>query len=185
MSSTMASATSATTSADRSTRRDAHGRRAAVLQRARTSGFENCQAGTSPNRMPVAPDTREVNTTTRASDATSESRGRAAGARARSTSLVQTARSKPATPPHSDENDALDEEQPREPKPSRTKRAADRELAIAARRSREQQPRDVGAGDEQHDANRAQYHARAEFATAPPDPRCSPTRRGVQPARAG
>ena len=57
------------------------------------------------------------------------------------------------------ERDALDEQLPHEPETAGAERRPHRQLALPRRRARQEQVGDVGAGDEQHEADRAGQRA--------------------------
>ena len=81
-------------------------------------------------------------------------RGRAAAARRRrSRSSVHDASTMPAMPPRIDEQQALGQQLPHQARALRAERQADRDFAPALAGAREQQVGDVGAGDQQHDAD--------------------------------
>ena len=64
----------------------------------------------------------------------------------------------PGEPAGTREQETLDEEKPRQLHTTGTKGPPNAELASPARRSRQEQPRDVGAGDEQHRADGGENH---------------------------
>ena len=66
------------------------------------------------------------------------------------------------------QNEALGEHLPDESRPPRAERRAHAELALAGGAARQQQARDVDAGDEQHERHRADERQRARAEGRPP-----------------
>ncbi len=64
----------------------------------------------------------------------------------------------PSAPPREREENALEEELPHEPYAARSERDAERDLAPPRGRAREEEIRDVGAGDEEDDADHPHEH---------------------------
>ena len=62
---------------------------------------------------------------------------------------------------------------------------ADRDLALAGERPRQEQVRDVRAGDEQHEAHRRRRARSSERRTSPTTCSCSGTMENVRPAFGG
>ena len=184
VSNTIASATSTITSADLIDCRDGVDAARASFKAPRTSGFENCHAGTMPNRMPVTPETAAAKNRTRPSNATSVSRGRPAGANARIRSRVHTASSRPARPPaHATMKLSI-----------RSKRARRTRPAPSARRMPSSRYRPAERASIRP-AMFAQAMSRTTATAAriitsgvrvcPTRSSCSPVMRGVQPALSG
>ena len=68
------------------------------------------------------------------------------------------ASSRPTAPPISAEQQALGEQLPGDAARAGAERGMDRELLLPPFRADQEQVRDVRAGDEQHDADRAEQH---------------------------
>ena len=69
-----------------------------------------------------------------------------------------TASASPAMPPASDEQQALGQHLPQQPRRAGAERRAQTQLALAHGAAREQQVGDVDAGDQQHERDRAGEH---------------------------
>ena len=67
-------------------------------------------------------------------------------------------RATPSAPPARRHERALDEQLRRQPRASAAERRPHRELVLARRAARDQQVRDVDAGDEQQESDRAEQH---------------------------
>ena len=80
------------------------------------------------------------------------------GLTVRTTYRLAWATSRPSSAAHETEQRAFGQQLPHEPLPARAERGADGDFLLARRRAREQQVRDVGARDEQHERHRAQHH---------------------------
>ena len=157
-SSTSDSATSATTSVLRSRPRVELVPRVPSLSASFRSGREPASAGARPKPTPVTSATAMVNASTRPSSATSLARGSASGLMATSASTPHTASKRPSAAPDRRQEQALGQKLADEPRAPGAERRANGHLAVARRRAREHQVGDVGAGDEQHEPDRAEQH---------------------------
>ena len=160
-SSMTASATSATTS----TLRSRCARPPAVVERPPSfsapirSGRADCSAGTMPKTMPVSDRGGDRGARARASrsDRRDARQIRRAATRAAPASRRYASTTPSAAPPS--ESTTPSTSSPRdEPPAARAERGADPHLAAAPGRARQQQVRDVGARDEQHQRDRAEQH---------------------------
>ena len=110
-----------------------------------------CSAGRMPKPTPVTSETASVKSTTVPFKPTSSSRGMSAGRAATSARVPQYAIARPDSAAASAEHDRLGQQLPQQPAAARAERGADRQSPVACRGPREQQVRDVRAGDEQHE----------------------------------
>ena len=123
--------------------------------------FETCSAGARPKRIPVATQTIAKKPNTRASMSNVIQYGRPTFWDSPSNHrMPRYPRPSPAMPLMQGEQHALDEQLPDDPPPARAERDADGDFARPVGRARQQQVGDVGAGDEQHERDRA--HQRPE-----------------------
>ena len=114
------------------------------------------QAGARPKRRPVTTATAAVKATARPSSATSAARGTACGLAARSAFRPAQARPSPSAAPASAEHHALGEELAHQPPALGAEAGAHRDLPPPPLGAGEHQVGDVGAGDEQHEADGAE-----------------------------
>ena len=126
-----------------------------------TSVFETCSAGASPKMMPVPRQIAARNAITRPSIVNWIQYGLPTSCVAASNSRMPTNDS--ARPEHTGDErqeDALHQQLPHQAPARRANRHAHGDLTRALRRARQQQVGDVGAGDQEHEADRA--HQRQE-----------------------
>ena len=116
--------------------------------------------GMSPKTSPESERDRQREAERRPGrSAISWSRGRFAGPIATSARTPAAASSDcRAAPPSERQHQALDQELPRDPRPARAQGGANRQLLAAAFGPHQQQVGDVGAGQQQDDADRAHQH---------------------------
>ena len=121
-------------------------------------------AGARPKSTPVSNETPAVNSSTRGSKLRSiEALPRNGGPeRPQARCAPSSATSIPAAPPSNGRQHALGQQLPHDPAASRAHRRANAHLFFARRRLREQQVREVDAGDQQHDADDRHHHAAGE-----------------------
>ena len=120
------------------------------------SGRDAAMAGTVPKKMPASSESATLNRSTVPSMLTVAARGRSGGATAISARTPHDPSSKPAAPPARDSSklSASSWRTSRQrPAPSAERH---RDLTGACCRTREQQVRDVDAGDQEHEADRAE-----------------------------
>ena len=117
-----------------------------------------CSAGINPNTRLVTNAAPNVNHTTVASRRMSSMRGRSAGRAAMSACVLQYASARPSVAADQAQQDRLGDELANQPRAARADRGAHRQLALPRRAARQQQVRDVGARDEQHQSDRAEQH---------------------------
>ena len=159
-SSMSASATWATTSAERSRRgrRQNRSARRPASARFSRSGLDARSAGTRPKMMPVAIDSTAAKASTRASTPTRSIRGTVVG-RDATNSL-----DRPRSQQHAERaagqrhHHALGQQLLHDAPPIGAERAAHRDLALPALRSREHQVGEVRARDQQDERHRAEQH---------------------------
>ena len=80
------------------------------------------------------------------------------GLTVRTTQSAALAISRPAAPPSSAEQHAFGQQLPHQPLPAGAERGADRDFLLPPGGARQQQVRDVRAGDQQHQRHRAEQH---------------------------
>ena len=129
-----------------------------------------CHAGAMPKSTPTSSAADAQNITTRpskvtATEAGSTPAGITDGAAARMAEPMPA----PRTPPSRRQDQALGEQLPRDPSAAGTERRANRQFAAAGRGPRQQQVGDVGAADEQHEADHAQEQHRGHAQVAADD----------------
>ena len=101
-----------------------------------------------------------------------------AGMSASSPRVRTNASARPTTPPATREHEALDEQLPHQPAARRAERQPDGDLLLPHEAAGDEQVGDVGAGDQQHQADHAHQHDRAPSrsrcaAASSRSPRCS------------
>ena len=85
-------------------------------------------------------------------------RGRSGGPNAISASMLHQARNSPAAPPRIESSERFRKKLPNDLSTACPERGANRNFALARRGTREQQIRDIGARDKQHESNRREQH---------------------------
>ena len=153
-SSTNVAATCSTTSASRNRRADPPTfPRACCCSTSAVDACADCTAGPRLKSTPVTIESTPANDSSRQSSTEMFSPCRPAGTMRSMSVLVTTGIARPSTPPATDRHKCFDQHLPRQPCARRTERQTYRVLAAAHRGSRQQQARQVGAGDE-HDGHR-------------------------------
>ena len=114
--------------------------------------------GASPKSTPVAIDTPSVKSSTSGSTATSLVRGRLVGYARTSACTPARASTQPKRAAGDRQQHAFGHELPEQPAAAGAKRRAHRELAVTCLGARQQQVREVRAGDQQHEADRGLQH---------------------------
>ena len=167
ISSTSASATSVTTRIDRALfcRKPVPDRPLASLSVVVRSVFELCSAGIRPKMTPVRSETRNAKPATRQSMPTaapsSPTRGRPAVLIASSARMPTHPEDQAEHASRQRQHDALGEQLPDDAAARAADRGADGDFPPPAGRPHQQQIGDVGAGDQQHQADGAgQHHQR-------------------------
>ena len=119
---------------------------------------EACSAGTSPKQMPVASVTSAANVSTWASMRTERSVTRSDGTTAVRALDAPQPDQHPKPAAERRQQQAFGEQLLHDPAAPRAEREPHRHLAAASGRPRQQQVRDVRAGDDQHEPDRGQEH---------------------------
>jgi hypothetical protein len=116
-------------------------------------------AGTSPNTSAVSSVTPAVKASSRRSGVPLSERLAGSKGRKRRQRAAQPERDEDARgSAERGEQQALEQQLPHQPSPRRADRDADRHLLLARRGPRQQQARDVGAGDQQHERDEPLQH---------------------------
>ena len=151
-------ATSETTSRLRKRRCPAEEPRLPSFNVSCRSVTETCRAGASPKTIPVRSETPRVKASTQPSTPMFSMRGRPPGTAASTACVPQRAMASPAMPPAS-ANTTLSVSSWRTTRPRAGAECdADGDLLLAPGEAGQQQVRHVGAGDEEHEADRAQQN---------------------------
>ena len=168
MSRTTESTSSVTTSAlrNRALRTPPVDDRLVSLSVSPSRGDETCSAGTSPKMIPVSTETTSVAASTRPSTLNTIQNGISAGRSPTIASTPHTPSSRSEAAAGNAEEHALRQELLHDATPTRAERQPHGDLALATRRTREHEVRDVRARDEQHERDGAEHdqHHRPDIA---------------------